>query len=128
MPEAVEEKHSTYESNADKTLGGLYRSVNDGFNNQDGRTRRYSDIGRGSGWLKNQSTVCAGQDERLRLCLDVLLLAAVRTESSEEKENGAIYSKKEDWAAYAIQDGNLITGQNPASSELVAEKLLESLK
>ena len=42
-------------------------------------------------------------------------------------ENGGIYSKKDDWAAYAIQDGNLITGQNPASSELVAEKLLESL-
>ena len=44
------------------------------------------------------------------------------------KANGGIYSKKDDWAAYAIQDGNLITGQNPASSELVAEKLLESLK
>ncbi|MCK0123912.1 type 1 glutamine amidotransferase domain-containing protein [Gelidibacter sp. F2691] len=43
-------------------------------------------------------------------------------------KNGGIYSKKEDWAPYAIQDGNLITGQNPASSELVAEKLLESLK
>jgi putative intracellular protease/amidase len=43
-------------------------------------------------------------------------------------ENGGIFSKKDDWAAYAIQDGNLITGQNPASSELVAEKLLESLK
>ena len=43
-------------------------------------------------------------------------------------KNGGIYSKKEDWAAYAIQDGNLITGQNPASSSLVAEKLLESLK
>jgi putative intracellular protease/amidase len=42
--------------------------------------------------------------------------------------NGGIYSKKDDWTAYAIQDGNLITGQNPASSELVAEKLLESLK
>jgi putative intracellular protease/amidase len=42
-------------------------------------------------------------------------------------ENGGIYSKKEDWAAYAIQDGNLITGQNPASSKLVAEKLLNSL-
>ncbi len=44
------------------------------------------------------------------------------------KNNGGIYSKKGDWEAYAIQDGNLITGQNPASSELVAEKLLESLK
>ncbi|WP_405414651.1 type 1 glutamine amidotransferase domain-containing protein [Maribacter sp. Asnod1-A12] len=44
------------------------------------------------------------------------------------QENGGIYSKKEDWAAYAIQDGNLITGQNPASSELVAEKLLATLE
>ncbi|SIQ65547.1 type 1 glutamine amidotransferase domain-containing protein [Maribacter ulvicola] len=44
------------------------------------------------------------------------------------QENGGIYSKKEDWAAYAIQDGNLITGQNPASSELVAEKILAALK
>ncbi|SDE31017.1 Putative intracellular protease/amidase [Pricia antarctica] len=43
------------------------------------------------------------------------------------KANGGIYSKKDDWAAYAIQDGNLITGQNPASSELVAEKLVENL-
>jgi len=43
------------------------------------------------------------------------------------KENGGVYSKKEDWAAYAIEDGNLITGQNPASSELVAEKLLKKL-
>jgi len=43
-------------------------------------------------------------------------------------KNGGIYSKKEDWAAYAIQDGNLITGQNPASSELVAKKLLESIQ
>ena len=44
------------------------------------------------------------------------------------KENGGIYSKKEDWATYAIVDGNLITGQNPASSELVAEYLLDKLK
>ncbi|MGO4918745.1 type 1 glutamine amidotransferase domain-containing protein [Maribacter spongiicola] len=44
------------------------------------------------------------------------------------QENGGIYSKKEDWASYAVQDGNLITGQNPASSEVVAEKLLAALK
>lgn len=42
-------------------------------------------------------------------------------------KNGGIYSKSDDWAAYAVQDGNLITGQNPASSELVAKKLLVSL-
>ncbi|WP_310991627.1 type 1 glutamine amidotransferase domain-containing protein [Aequorivita marina] len=43
------------------------------------------------------------------------------------KEKGGEYSKKENWAAYAVEDGLLITGQNPASSELVAEKLLERL-
>ena len=42
--------------------------------------------------------------------------------------NGGEFSRKEDWAAYAVQDGNLITGQNPASSQMVAQKLLESLK
>jgi putative intracellular protease/amidase len=44
------------------------------------------------------------------------------------KENGGIYSKGEDWAEYVLQDGNLITGQNPASSKLVAEKLFEAIK
>ncbi|MGC1632128.1 MAG: type 1 glutamine amidotransferase domain-containing protein [Gelidibacter sp.] len=43
-------------------------------------------------------------------------------------DNGAYYSKVDNWKPYVIQDGNLITGQNPASSELVAEKLLENLK
>jgi putative intracellular protease/amidase len=42
--------------------------------------------------------------------------------------NGAIYSKAENWAPYAVEDGLLITGQNPASSKLVAQKLLEQLK
>ena len=43
------------------------------------------------------------------------------------KENGAIYSKKADWNPYAVEDGLLITGQNPASSVLVAEILLKRL-
>lgn len=43
------------------------------------------------------------------------------------KNNGGIYSKKADWHPYAIQDGLLITGQNPASSEAVIELLLEEL-
>lgn len=43
------------------------------------------------------------------------------------KENGGIYSKTEDWHPYAVEDGLLITGQNPASSKLVAEKLLKQL-
>lgn len=43
------------------------------------------------------------------------------------KKNGGIYSKKGDWESYAIEDGLLITGQNPASSELAAEMLLKRL-
>ncbi len=43
------------------------------------------------------------------------------------KENGGIYSKKGDWKSYAVEDGLLITGQNPASSEAVAEILLKRL-
>lgn len=43
------------------------------------------------------------------------------------KENGGIYSSASNWNPYAVQDGLLITGQNPASSELVAEKLAKAL-
>jgi putative intracellular protease/amidase len=45
----------------------------------------------------------------------------------ELKSKGGIYSKKEDWASYAITDGLLITGQNPASSEEAAHQLLALL-
>lgn len=44
------------------------------------------------------------------------------------QENGGIYSKGADWAPYALEDGLLITGQNPASSVLVAELLLKKLE
>jgi putative intracellular protease/amidase len=42
--------------------------------------------------------------------------------------NGAIYSKKEDWAQYVVKDGLLVTGQNPASSAEVARQLLALLE
>lgn len=44
------------------------------------------------------------------------------------QENGGIYSKVGDWQPYVVEDGLLITGQNPASSKLVAQKLLVQLK
>lgn len=44
------------------------------------------------------------------------------------KQNGATYSKAENWQPYAVEDGLLITGQNPASSKLVAQKILNQLK
>ncbi|MFH6945702.1 type 1 glutamine amidotransferase domain-containing protein [Flavobacterium sp. FlaQc-50] len=42
-------------------------------------------------------------------------------------QNGAKFSKAGNWQPYAVEDGLLITGQNPASSKLVAGKLLEQL-
>ena len=37
---------------------------------------------------------------------------------------GGDYKKSDDWHPYAVQDGLIISGQNPASSELTAQKLL----
>ncbi len=42
-------------------------------------------------------------------------------------KRGGDYQKVSDWNAFAVQDGLLISGQNPASSELAAEKLLAAL-
>lgn len=42
-------------------------------------------------------------------------------------ENGAFYSKGPNWYPYIQEDGLLISGQNPASAELVAEALLKKL-
>ena len=43
------------------------------------------------------------------------------------KTNGGNYTQAENWACYAVVDGTLVTGQNPASSEAVARALLEKL-
>lgn len=43
----------------------------------------------------------------------------------ELKRLGGDYSKVADWLPYAVVDGNLITGQNPASSEAVAKEILK---
>jgi putative intracellular protease/amidase len=62
-----------------------------------------------------------GEDDALQLTKIVLFL-----EGNMLKSYGGIFSKKSDWNPYAVEDGLLITGQNPAYSELVAEILLEN--
>jgi putative intracellular protease/amidase len=44
------------------------------------------------------------------------------------RANGGVYSKAGDWQPYVVADGLLITGQNPASSELAAKTLLDKLR
>jgi len=46
----------------------------------------------------------------------------------ELKARGGSYSKGSDWSSYVVEDGMLITGQNPASSEDAAKKLLSLLE
>jgi putative intracellular protease/amidase len=46
----------------------------------------------------------------------------------ELKRLGALYEKVDDWKPLAVVDGRLITGQNPASSEVTANALLKVLK
>lgn len=43
------------------------------------------------------------------------------------KQNGGLYSRGDDWQSYTVQDGLLITGQNPGSSAETAKVLLASL-
>ncbi|WP_277964156.1 type 1 glutamine amidotransferase domain-containing protein [Pseudomonas sp. RIT-To-2] len=45
----------------------------------------------------------------------------------EFKKLGAVYEKGPDWQSFLVEDGLLITGQNPGSSEAVAEALVKRL-
>ena len=44
------------------------------------------------------------------------------------KENGGIYAKGDNWKSFVQVDGNLITGQNPGSSEAVAKALIKAMQ
>lgn len=89
--------------------------------------------------------VCHGPVSLLnvRLSNDSYLLAGKNISSftNEEEENyakadvpfeletaltsqGAIFHKTSPWQAFSIADGNLVTGQNPASARGVAEKMI----
>lgn len=43
------------------------------------------------------------------------------------KANGGQFSRTDDWGSYAVVDGLLVTGQNPASSDAAAHALLKLL-
>ncbi|MDR7069749.1 putative intracellular protease/amidase [Pseudoxanthomonas japonensis] len=46
----------------------------------------------------------------------------------ELRKNGARYERGAVWQSYVVTDGRLVTGQNPASSEAVAEDVLRLLR
>jgi len=43
-------------------------------------------------------------------------------------KQGAIFHKTGPWQPFSIADGNLVTGQNPASAKGVAEKMIKLLE
>jgi putative intracellular protease/amidase len=45
----------------------------------------------------------------------------------ELKRIGGVYEKAADWAPFAVVDGRVVTGQNPASSSAAAQALVELL-
>ena len=47
---------------------------------------------------------------------------------SKLKELGGKYERGPMWAPFAVTDGTLVTGQNPASSHKVAEQVLAVLE
>jgi putative intracellular protease/amidase len=44
------------------------------------------------------------------------------------RKQGALFHKAAPWQAFSVADGNLVSGQNPASARGVAEKMIELLE
>ena len=61
-----------------------------------------------------------GEEEQVQLTKVVPFLV-----EDELLRHGAIFEKKQNWEPFAIADGRLITGQNPASSTTTAQTLLQ---
>jgi putative intracellular protease/amidase len=73
-------------------------------------------LGRNVTGFANTEETAAGLTDVVPFLVEDMLVA-----------NGAIYSKAADWASHVVVDGNLITGQNPASSKAAAQALLALL-
>jgi putative intracellular protease/amidase len=63
-----------------------------------------------------------GEEEEVQLTKVVPFLV-----EDELKRLGGLYEKKPNWESFAITDGRLITGQNPASSTAGAQALVKLL-
>lgn len=44
------------------------------------------------------------------------------------RKRGATYEKGPNWSAFIVRDGNLLTGQNPASTAMLAEAVVTALR
>lgn len=44
------------------------------------------------------------------------------------RKSGAVFEQGPNWAVHVVRDGNLVTGQNPASSAALAQEVIAALK
>ncbi len=79
----------------------------------------------GTPLVKGKTVAAFTDDEERAVKLDKDMPFLLESKLSEL---GAKISKKENFASHAVRDGNLITGQNPASSEATAKLLMDALK
>jgi putative intracellular protease/amidase len=77
---------------------------------------RYLVAGKRVSAFTNQEEAAVGLDKIVPFALESTL-----------KERGAKYEAAPMWTSFAIRDGRLVTGQNPASSVAVARATLEAL-
>lgn len=80
---------------------------------------------KGEFFVKNKKMTAFKNSEEVFAKLDHLVPFALETELEKQ---GAILDLADDFHPYVVVDKNLITGQNPMSSNLIAEKILESIK
>ncbi|KAF7600113.1 MAG: glutamine amidotransferase [Candidatus Dactylopiibacterium carminicum] len=73
--------------------------------------------GRRAAAFTNTEEVAAGMDKTVPFALETRIRAL-----------GARYESGPDFQPFAVRDGRLVTGQNPASSEKVAELVLQAVR
>lgn len=86
---------------------------------------RHTKVSDGSPLVKGKSLTGFSNSEEDAVQLSGVVPYLLQDELTTKE---AHYTKADDWQPFAITDGNLITGQNPASSDRVAKALLDKLK
>ncbi|WNF35258.1 type 1 glutamine amidotransferase domain-containing protein [Bacillaceae bacterium IKA-2] len=79
----------------------------------------------GTPLVKGKKVSAFTDDEEREMQMDKLMPFLLETEL---RKKGADFVKVENWAVHSIRDGNLVTGQNPQSSESTALKVVEALE
>ncbi|QPG75971.1 hypothetical protein FOA43_003357 [Brettanomyces nanus] len=80
----------------------------------------------GENLIKNKQVTGFSNDEERQVKLDKVL--PVLTEDLLKSKGGIYVQTKKLWDSFAVTDGRLISGENPASAGAVADQLLTALK